>query len=54
MFLLCISNAGLQCFYLTSFVLYSQAGFFKSKYKDMINEGGTADPGVEGGEPTPE
>lgn len=42
-------------FYVTFFVFYSQAGFFKSKYNEMINEaGGGADPGADGDAATPE
>lgn len=34
-----------MCFHRTFFVFCSQAGFFKSKYKDMIKDaGGEADP----------
>ncbi|XP_044193373.1 integrin alpha-M-like [Thunnus albacares] len=47
------SLGGLALLALLTAGLY-KAGFFKSKYKEMINEEQTADPGVEGGEPTPE
>lgn len=40
---------------LTFLILCSQAGFFKSKYKQMIQDNeGTDNPGVEVNEPTPE
>lgn len=38
--------------YISFIVLGSQAGFFKSKYKDMINAD-EADPGAALGEPEP-
>ncbi|XP_042253312.1 integrin alpha-M-like [Thunnus maccoyii] len=47
------SLGGLALLALLTAGLY-KAGFFKSKYKEMINEEQTADPGVEGGKPTPE
>lgn len=42
--------------YLTFFVLYSQAGFFKSKYKEMINDdaGEAGGQEADGDAPTPE
>ncbi|XP_037611592.1 integrin alpha-M-like [Sebastes umbrosus] len=50
------SLGGLALLALLTAGLY-KAGFFKSKYKEMINEEAAtaaADPGVEGGEPAPE
>ncbi|XP_067431756.1 integrin alpha-M-like [Thunnus thynnus] len=47
------SLGGLALLALLTAGLY-KAGFFKSKYKEMINEGETADLRVEGGKPTPE
>ncbi len=44
-------------FYSNVFVLYLQAGFFKSKYKEMMNDedaGEAGDPVIDGGEPAPE
>uniref|UniRef100_A0A3Q3VMR9 VWFA domain-containing protein n=1 Tax=Mola mola TaxID=94237 RepID=A0A3Q3VMR9_MOLML len=46
------SLGGLALLSLITVVLY-KAGFFKSKYKEMINDGGTEDPGVVEAEPTP-
>ena len=56
-FYVCISNERTQFFHITSFVLYSQAGFFNSKYKNMMNEeqeAGKGAEGGEGGEPAPQ
>ncbi|XP_044193380.1 integrin alpha-M-like [Thunnus albacares] len=47
------SLGGLALLALLTAGLY-KAGFFKSKYKEMINEGERADLRVEGGKPTPE
>lgn len=45
-----------MCFHITFFVFYSQAGFFKSKYKQMITDeaGQGADPGAGGDASAPE
>lgn len=42
-----------MCFHSAFYVFYSQAGFFKSKYKQMINDEAEqgADPGAEASAP---